>query len=245
MFVHEDTLFCKINLNYRHIKIMRNKNFIKQSLPASTLLSANIATAQIPVEQEPHHKILFENEYIRILDLNIAPDDTTLIHTHNAASVVVFLSNSTFGIQDVGEPPVETPVRPGDIIYRAYDEKPVVHTVWNPRKSMFHCLVVELLNHHSAKDNNTIISLPGIKFQWQQKLVTAYKFEVEKGKQCDIPGSALTYLLIDFSGIATVASAGNMQSLQPGDFVFFPPQSKIIINGIDKENAGCVLLVLK
>jgi quercetin dioxygenase-like cupin family protein len=224
---------------------MKNKNINEQSLLASTLFSASITTAQIPVEQEPHHKILFENGYVRVIDLHIAPGDTTLVHTHNAASVVVFISSSTFGIQNVGEPPVETPVRPGDVIYRAYDEKPVVHTVWNPARSMFHCLVVELISDHPAKNNKSIISLPGLQFQWQQKLVSAYKFEIEKGKPYDIPGSDLAYLLIDFSGIATVASGANRRSLQPGDFVFFPPQSKIKIDGMDTENAGCVLLELE
>lgn len=224
---------------------MKNKNLIKQSLLASTLLPANIAIVQIPVDQEPHHKILFENGYVRIIDLHIAPNDTTLVHTHNAASVVVFLSSSTFGIQNVGEPPVETPVRAGDIIYRAYDEKPVVHTVWNPGKSMFRCLVVEFIKHQPARNSKSIMSLPGVKFQWQQRLVSAYKFEIEKNQQYDIPESDLAYLLIDFSGVATVASGANVQSLEPGDFAFFPPQSNIKIDGMDKENAGCVLLELE
>ncbi len=223
---------------------MKNKNLIKQSLLASNLLSADIAIAQIPVDQEPHHKILFENGYVRIIDLQIAPDDATLVHTHNAASVVVFLSSSTFGIQNVGEPPVETPVRAGDIIYRAYDENPVVHTVWNPGKSMFRCLVVELIKHHPARNSKSIMSLSRVEFQWQQKLVSAYKFEIEKGKQYDIPGSDLAYLLIDFSGIVSVTSEAKTQSLQPGDFVFFAPQSNIKIDGKHKENAGCVLLAL-
>ena len=224
---------------------MKNKNFLKQSLLASTILSANITTAQISVEQEPHHKILFENGYVRILDLNIAPDDTTLIHTHDAASVVVFLSGSIFGIHNVGEPPAETLVHPGEVIYRAYDERPIVHTVWNPGKSMFHCLVVELVNQHPAKDSSTIISLAGLKFQWQLKLVSLFYLEIQKGKQYDIPKSDLAYLLINYSGIAIVDSGANMQSLKPGDFVFFLPQSKIKIEGMDKGSARCVLLELK
>lgn len=223
---------------------MKNKKLLERSLLASTLFSASIASAQIPVEQEPHHKILFKNEYVRIIDLHIAPGDTTLIHTHDAASVVVFLSSSTFGIQNEGQSPGETAVNPGDLIYRAYDEKPVVHTVWNPGKSMFHCLVIELVNQHPAKDNNTIISLPGVKFQWQQKLVRAYTLEIQKDKQFDIPESDLGYLLIDFSGNARVTFEGNMQSLEPRDYVFFSPKSKIKIGAMDRERAACVLLEL-
>jgi hypothetical protein len=195
------------------------------------------------VEQEPHHKIVFQNQYVRLIDLQVKAGDTTLTHTHSAASVVVFLSNSTFAIQDVGRSPVVTEVKAGDIVYRAYDEKPVTHTVWEQGSPMFHCMVVELMKQHPGNDTCSILSGPGVKFQWQQKSVSAYALSIPKGGQYHLQKSNCAWFLIDVSGIVRAVSSGGNQPLQAGGFVYFPPQSELEIDG--NENAGCVLLALK
>lgn len=101
-------------------------------------------TAQIPIEKEPHHKIVFENQQVRVIDLVVPAGDTTLLHTHKAASVVIFLSNSGLAIQNLKQAPVVTPVKLGEVVFRDYDAKPVAHTVWSADGSTFRCLVVEL-----------------------------------------------------------------------------------------------------
>jgi len=117
---------------------------IAQWLFILAVLFCDKTQAQAPVDKEPHHKVVFENNDVRVIDLEIEPGDTTLLHTHTFASLVIFLSTSTFGIQNPGEQPVITHVKPGDIVYRDYDKKPVAHRVWGQSSSLFHCLVVEL-----------------------------------------------------------------------------------------------------
>ena len=55
--------------------------------------------AQVPVREEPHHKPVLENDYVRLLDVHIKPGDTTLYHIHAAPSVIVHITKSTIGIQ--------------------------------------------------------------------------------------------------------------------------------------------------
>ena len=43
-----------------------------------------------------HHKVIFENEHVRVLDTKIAPGDTTPVHTHRWASVVYTLQTGDF-----------------------------------------------------------------------------------------------------------------------------------------------------
>lgn len=209
------------------------------------LFCCNRVAAQLPVEQEPYHKIVLENEYVRILDGLIPAHDTTLPHIHAANSVVVFLSKSTFGIQNIGEKSFISNVNTGDIVYRNYGEKPVNHKVWNQDTFMFHFMVVELVKQDIENNTCSIVSQPGIKLQWQKKLVSAYKLDVTKGKNIYLKKSNCTYLLLDISGVIKVASSGNIQTIQTGGFVFFPPQKEIKINNKIKENAICVLLELK
>jgi len=43
-----------------------------------------------------HHRVIFENEQVRVLDTRIAPGDTTPVHTHRWPSVVYTLQTGDF-----------------------------------------------------------------------------------------------------------------------------------------------------
>jgi hypothetical protein len=43
-----------------------------------------------------HHKLLYENEFVRVLDTNIPPGEVTNLHTHKFPSSLYILSWSDF-----------------------------------------------------------------------------------------------------------------------------------------------------
>jgi len=43
-----------------------------------------------------HHKLLFENDSVRVLDANIPPGETTALHTHSLAASHIVISWSDF-----------------------------------------------------------------------------------------------------------------------------------------------------
>lgn len=43
-----------------------------------------------------HHTVLFENEFVRMLDTNIAPGETTAVHTHQWPATLYIISWSDF-----------------------------------------------------------------------------------------------------------------------------------------------------
>jgi hypothetical protein len=224
---------------------MKNTKLLFAYLLLSSFLFCNIVFAQVPVRDEPHHKVVLENDYVRLIDVHIPSHDTTLTHIHAAPSVIVFLSKTTIGTQIVGDKPNISDVSPGQTSYAAYDEKPIKHRVWNQGASLFHVMDIELVKQKPNDDTCSIISQTGIKLQWLKKLVRTYQLDIATGKQYNIPKSNCAYLLIDISGIVTAVSSGSIRSLQAGGFIFFPPQSDMQINGNNKENADCVLLELK
>ena len=114
------------------------------SFLAAFLFSCGMASAQIPVEQEPHHKVILDNAYMRVLEGHIAPHDSTVAHIHAANSLVVFLSASTFSLETPGSKPVVTTVTNGEIKYVPYGDAPVTHIVRNLGDTEFHFLVVEI-----------------------------------------------------------------------------------------------------
>src|SRR5579863_5678145 len=109
---------------------MKNTTLIATNLFFCFLISIKVS-AQVPVRNEPHHKVVLENDYVRLIEVHIKPHDTTLTHIHAAPSVIVFLSKSTIGTQVVGGEPSVANVMPAQTSYAPYDEKPVTHKVWN------------------------------------------------------------------------------------------------------------------
>jgi hypothetical protein len=209
------------------------------------LLFCNKAEAQMEVSGEPHHRVLYKNEFVRVLDLKIPAADTTLPHRHEEQSVIIFLTQSVFGIQNTGGPVVMTPVKTGDLLFRAYGEKPVTHIVWNPENSLFHCLVVEILKKNPGMDSCSVLKDKALNFLWQNSLLSAYKAEISGDAALVIQGSNCSYLLIVISGSVRDESSGTERILQPGDFVWLPSKSPVKIKAANVDKADCVLLRLK
>jgi hypothetical protein len=224
---------------------MKNKKLFCFYLPLPFFLFFNIVSGQVPVREEPRHKVVLENDYVRLLDVHIPSGDTTLYHIHAAPSVIVFISKSTTGSQLKGEKPSAAgEVLPGDTRFVEYDEKPITHRVWNQSSSTFHVMDIELVKKNISKDTCQMISGNDVQLQWQQKSVSTYRINIKQGREVELPKSNCAYLLIDITGKITTASGGNIHQLKEGGYVFAQPQTEIKINS-SNSNAECVLLELK
>jgi hypothetical protein len=208
----------------------------------SGFLFYNSTDAQLPVAGEQHHKVVLQNDYVRVLEGRVPAHDTTPPHLHAANSVVVFLSHSRFGIQKTGEKPVVTDVDRGDMKYVDYGDKPVTHIVWNETAPLFHFLVVELARPHPGGAACPTLSRPGLSFQWKQSFVQAYYLQLTDGQPCRLTGSNCARFLIDLSGTTTAISKEGTFTRQPDGFVFFPPGNDIDIRG---NNTRCILLEIR
>jgi hypothetical protein len=219
----------------QHIKL-------RCALASLLMLTAfNQLFAQVPVRNEPRHKVILENEYVRLLDVHIQPHDTTLVHIHAAPSVIVFLTRSSIATQIVGAAPVNAEVQPAQTGYAAYDEKPITHRVYNRGDSTFHVMDIELVKKTPAPDSCSMLSDPAAKVTQQQKLVRVYNIDLDKNKKLQIPKSSCAHLIIAISG--KIGLSNVKKSIGPGDFLFYEPQTMIEIVG--QEDAKCVLLELK
>ena len=103
-------------------------------------------TEPVPVEQEPHHRWIFENQYVRVLDVVLAPGESTLFHTHSHDSIAVRLTDAA-----VQEQPFNKEWRPasrllpGDSRYMKGTPKPYTHRAKNVGSTPFHVIDIELL----------------------------------------------------------------------------------------------------
>ncbi len=169
------------------------------------------AGAQVPVEKEAHHKVVLDNEWVRVLDGRVPPHDTTPAHIHSVNSVVVFLSRTGLGIRVAGQEPVVSAVAPGDIRYVDYGDKPITHIVWDQGDTTLRFLVVELKNQKLDS-----CPLPGPKLRLHQKQVDIYDWDANTAHLGTLPAGACARMVI-------VPATGA--------FTFYPPNTPIQVYG--------------
>ena len=107
-----------------------------------------VLAAQVPVHEEPHHRVAFANADLRILAVNLPPGQTSLDHRHEFDVATVSLSNGTSTReQEPGKPWGATrPSRAlGDGSITEHAGTPGVHKVENTGKTPYQLFAVENL----------------------------------------------------------------------------------------------------
>jgi quercetin dioxygenase-like cupin family protein len=102
-------------------------------------------TDPVAVEQEPHHHVVFENQYVRVLEVIVRPGETTLFHRHSLDNVAVQLSDTTIKRQSAGGDWDTLPAKEGSVSFIAGATTPYVHRIADIGSTVFHVLDVEIL----------------------------------------------------------------------------------------------------
>ena len=125
--------------------------FKNASAPAVKAREHNSSTkhsagAPLPVEDEPHHHLVYENQYVRMLDVRLQPGETTEFHTHSHDNLAVRLSESMVQRQNPGMAwDAVSKSIPGDVTFTPGAKTPYTHRVKNAGKTPFRVIDVELL----------------------------------------------------------------------------------------------------
>ena len=99
----------------------------------------------VPIEKEPRHKLVFENELLRIFDTRIPVNDVSQFHTHSFDSAFVCIDGAETQSEELGKPiQKRPPFKAGDTWYRPHAKTPLTHRVSNLSKTDFRVLDVEL-----------------------------------------------------------------------------------------------------
>ncbi len=123
------------------------KNVTAKSIPVGAPSRSQAPSNEpLPVEQEPHHRWEFQNQYVRVLDVLLAPGDSTLFHTHSHDSIAVQLSEATIQ-QQVFEKNWQAALKlmPGNIRYAEGAKMPYTHRLKNVGTTPFRVIDIELL----------------------------------------------------------------------------------------------------
>jgi quercetin dioxygenase-like cupin family protein len=103
-------------------------------------------TVEIPADATHHQKI--ENEYIRAYYVEIAPQQSTLMHHHGNDYVAVALGPTVIDVYAPDGTVKHVLLEDGDV---RYTPAGVIHAVTNMATKPFHNATIELLQNHGGR----------------------------------------------------------------------------------------------
>jgi quercetin dioxygenase-like cupin family protein len=113
-----------------------------------SLAAGGAAPAQDPVKAAPAtHKVLLENDQIRVLDIRVPAHGRALMHSHPTGYVEVAMSDCRVRFTFPGGKSSERVLHAGDVVW----SDPVTHSAENLGASECHVLNVEPKAAQSAK----------------------------------------------------------------------------------------------
>jgi beta-alanine degradation protein BauB len=134
----EDTPFEIVEIELKNA----NAAAVPVPLPGG---SSTALTEPVPVDKEPHHHFVLQNQYVRVLDVLFPAGEASLFHTHSNDNVGIPISGDRTQSQPAGGEWSEAQaVKPGDAGFRMARGQPYTHRVRSAGKLPFHVIDVEI-----------------------------------------------------------------------------------------------------
>ncbi len=121
-------------------------------MPGKTLVLSLLALLAVPqnapvaqnvaATEEPHHKLVLENTYVRVFRVNVPAHEATLVHRHDLPYVTVSLGANDFMNAVAGKPEAEVLQKDQQI---GYSKGGFAHAIRPLHDSGFNNITVELL----------------------------------------------------------------------------------------------------
>jgi hypothetical protein len=203
--------------------------------------------AQVAVRFEPRHKVALKNQWIRLLDVRIAPGDTSLFHIHEIPSYFIPLSNTAIGSQVKGQWPQESKFTVGATWYNGFENGPLIHKVWNSDTNVLHVIDLELLSSKNSKLPS--IRLPNSNLDFENERLRSYKFEIINYQPVTLPPLNTPMIVISLSGAEIQIRNANKKNVsyrvKAGGFQWLDADQSFVISNEGNTPTNVVIIVLK
>lgn len=212
-------------------------------LSAALTLWQLYLAAQVPVSKEPMHHNVFENAYVRVLDVHIKPGDTTQYHKHETPSVFIMLTPVKTGSQVIQEEKRATILqKDASITFEGFYITPRIHRVWNEDSREFHVMDVEILNKepHTVLDTLT----PPFQLLFNEKPVIGYRLDLAgKGNLSFQKTTAM--LVVSVTDMPRGVMVNNKLMSKKGDYLFIPSNEKVLFKNNNENIFSFAVLQFK
>jgi hypothetical protein len=209
-----------------------------------------VSVEVVPVDQEPSHKLVFENEYVRVFSVEVAPHSETKYHRHDRDSVGVMLGDSEVESVRIGEAPVTLQRKDGET---SFTKGGFAHKAVNKSDKPFRNVTVELkqgplegiagLGCFVKRDG--LMACSGFsKPPAIHKPVRRLWFSVAPGGpvEGDLTAPETFGLIVIFTSARLSDANGAVSAVAPGHLIAIEKGAKVVYRSVGDAAVGYVLL---
>jgi hypothetical protein len=158
---------------------------LARSIAVAALLAgfaAHAEDAPVPAKLEPSHHNKFENDVVRILDVEVPSGGATQFHTHSVDYPYLMIFDATLKNELPGKSPVDLPIKAGLIGYYRASQGAYTHRFVNAGSTPFRAIGIELVgNRLSTADTPALSEASGFKSALDNERVRAYRIALAPG----------------------------------------------------------------
>src|SRR6266403_2036010 len=126
--------------------------------PNLPLQYPTVPQGPVPISDEPHHRLVLQNDFARVYNVTVPPLDSTLLHQHDLPYLYVVLGPADIINAIVGQPELHQVLQDGET---HYSPGHFAHIVRTDSGMPFHNITVELVRPQATAKNLCKDVLPG------------------------------------------------------------------------------------
>ena len=205
----------------------------------------------VPANEEPRHVVKLENEWVRIIDVEIPEGEQTLYHTHSLDYPYVLVTSVTLYNQIHGQEPKDVNMQAGFVgYYNAAAKGAYTHRFINRGPGTFRAIGIELLKpmENPAAPNAPLPALTGAETVLDNERIGAYRIKLAPGATIGpltIPGPSIRVAMGEGKMVHEIADTQTEMRLAPAQFVFQPQTTTATFTNIGGTELELVEFVLK
>lgn len=207
-------------------------------------LAGTAAAVQVPVEEEPHHHVMFRNDSVVVMHIMIPPGESTLYHTHAHDRVAVALTSNTITLQPLDKPEgLPNPSQPGDLSAPSLAEGPYTHRVHNIGPGPYEVVDVEVLQRPRLPSD------PSAAIAMENPSARVYKWILPPGGATEMHSHARPYVIVAVTPTTLKMTGPDgksmTQEVKAGDFHWIDSKVTHTIANVGTLEAQIVEIELK
>ncbi len=174
----------------------------------------------VPVAKEPRHRVVFQNEFVRVIDASVPVGDATLFHIHSNDNVPVAISGGDIKTETVGKDPIFSKVETGAV---SFAKAAYTHRISNVGTTPLRFIDAEILASPGKQTSKAPMAGVGKDAPLiDNERVRVYRLILEPGQSANVNTHKQCWLSVIVRGgqmaSAPHGKATTVEDVRPGDF---------------------------
>jgi len=224
----------------------------------SALLLSVVAQAQnpvsappVPLKEEPHHHLAFENAFVRVWYFDLPGHESTLLHSHDLPYIGVALTPGDYINAVAGKPEAHATADDGQL---NYSKGGFAHSVRTDEGSPYHNFTIELLRPQGTSRNRCVkvidapfdcpveaagkpaVELPA--FETDEVLVQVGGLPEGRFYNAGSSQQPRLFVVLSDSNLSVEVAGQKAKKLKGGELYWLPPGTSATVTDVTPPKKG-------